>query len=83
MYVFFSVMSQSVSWADLTEDPPHASGEELSFSGFLIPPSPAWPPLAFSSVSGLQGVGNITIKNQASSAKYDLKVYTPYTSNNI
>ena len=83
-------MSQSVSWADLIEDltasvdPPHASGEEPNFLGFLIPPpSTAGPPLAFVSGACPQKADNTTIVNQASSAKYDLKVYTPYTSQNM
>ena len=82
-------MSQSVSWADLTEDPPasvdppHASGNEPDFSGFLNPPpSPAGPPLAFASGAGPQETEN-SVQNQVGSAKCDVKVYTPYTSNNM
>ena len=82
-------MSQSVSWVDLIEDPPtvdppHTSGNEPDFSGFLNSPSPAGPPPAFASGAGPQESENETyLKNQASSAKYDLKVYTPYTSDNM
>ena len=67
---------------DLTEDPPasvdppHASGDESDFSGFLNPPPfPAGPPPAFASGAEPQETENISLKNQASSAKYDLKVY--------
>ena len=82
-------MSQSVSWVDLIEDPPtvdppHTSGNEPDFSGFLNSPSPAGPPPAFASGAGPQESGNDTNLNKlASSAKYDLRVYTPYTSNNM
>ena len=83
-------MSQSVSWVDLIEDPPasvdppHTSDEEPNFLGFLNSPSPAGLPPAFASGAGPQETENKnSLKNQASSAKYDLKVYTPYTSDNM
>ena len=67
---------------DLTEYPPtsedpliHATGEEPYFSVFLIPPPPlVGPPLAFASGAGPQEADNTIKVNQASSAKYVLKV---------
>ena len=59
------------------------SGDEPNFSDFLNPPpSPAGPPSAFASGAGPQETEN-SVQNQVGSAKCDVKVYTPYTSNNM
>ena len=80
-------MSLRTSWADLAEDPPateesfHVTGEP-NFSGFLNPsPSSAGPPPALACVVGQQEEDKFNNEPLASSAKYDLRVYIPYTSN--
>ena len=87
---FFFIISLRTSWTDLVEDPPateeslpHASGEP-NFSGFLnYSPSPAGRPPALAYVAGPQEEDKPNNELLASSAKYDLSVYTPYTSNNM
>ena len=83
-------MSLGTSWVDLAEDSPvseeslpHASGEP-NFSSILNPsPSPAGPPPALACVAGPQEEDKPNNEPLAGLAMYYLRVYTPYTSNNM